>query len=101
MRLIDADVLMEKIVEYDNQNIQSPNRGTIVDVIDIISEMITELPTAYDPDFVAKKLITKCEADKKFCRTNPNTFFEGRISAFDIAVYLVAKGGVSDETCKG
>lgn len=47
---------MEEIVEYDNQNLQSPNRKIIVSVIDAISEMITEQPTAFDVDNIIKQL---------------------------------------------
>lgn len=54
--LISRKALMQKIGEYYNANLQSPNRGTIVDVVDSISEMVMDAPTAYDTEAVVEEL---------------------------------------------
>ena len=91
--LISRRALTEALIEIFQGTDDMYIAGRVIGLVDA-------QPTAYDPDYVAKTLIDKCEADKKFCRTNHNLYFEGRISAFDIAVYLVAKGGVADEKGK-
>lgn len=93
MRLINAGELMEKIVEYDNENIQSPNRGVIVDVIDAISEMIVEQPTAYDVDKVIEQLEEQKTPNKSMSKTESIL----RRRNFEDAIEIVKKGGVADE----
>lgn len=90
MRLINASELMEKIVEYDNENIQSPNRGVIVDVIDAISEMIVEQPTAYDVDKVIEQLEEQKTPNKSMSKTESIL----RRRNFEDAIEIVKKGGV-------
>ena len=93
MRLINVSELMEKIVEYDNENIQSPNRGVIVDVIDAISEMIVEQPTAYDVDKVIEQLEEQKTPNKSMSKTESIL----RRRNFEDAIEIVKKGGVADE----
>lgn len=90
MRLINASELMEKIVEYDNKNIQSPNRRVIVDVIDAISEMIVEQPTAYDVDKVIEQLEEQKTPNKSMSKTESIL----RRRNFEDAIEIVKKGGV-------
>lgn len=93
MRLIDAGELMEKIVEYDNENIQSPNREVIVDVIDAISEMIVEQPTAYDIDKTVEQLKAQCGKSVTMGRLNGKTLTCGFYLGILKAIEIVKKGG--------
>ena len=93
MRLINASELMEKIVEYDNENIQSPNRRVIVDVIDAISEMIVEQPTAYDVDKVIEQLEEQKTPNKSMSKTESIL----RRRNFEDAIEIVKKGGAQND----
>lgn len=56
MRLIDADLLTEKVKKWLNSD---PSADRMVDIDDIAVSVLMEIeeqPTAYNPDAVAKEL---------------------------------------------
>ena len=62
MRLIDADVIIDRFEElFHDDNVMNP----IIKVLDVL-EIIDEQPTAYDIDKIVEQLEEKFLAEKNF-----------------------------------
>lgn len=94
MRLIDADVLKEKITKWLKPS--RPDEDELISIPDaLVSTMMTidEQPTAYDVDKVVEQLEQKMKRARDKEQENTSEYFEGEADGFEFAIEIVKKGG--------
>ena len=104
MRLIDADILIEKLKSYAEWDWNKSLCTMLANVVDDCIEFVEEQPTAYS---VAKVVGELEELKMRYFLTIANTgdeksdfAYENVGNALDKAIEIVKQGGVSDDVCE-
>lgn len=95
MRLIDADLLKERIAKWLKPS--KPDETEMIEVTDaLVSTMmeIDEQPTAFDLDKVVEQLETKETRATELKKKYISEYFKGKADAFEFAIKIVKEGGV-------
>ena len=87
MRLIDADLLIERIGFYNTSQEREENVGQIITLEDF-----DNMQTAYDIDKVVDELEMEMKASSGYSAE--------RVSAFSRAIEIVKQGGVRKDVCE-
>ena len=99
MRLIDADLLKERIAKWLKPS--KPDETEMIEVTDaLVSTMmeIDEQPTVLDVDKVVEQLKTRKTRAAALQEENTSEYFEGEADAFEFAIKIVKEGGWYEQT---
>ena len=100
MRLIDADILIEKLKSYAECDWNKSLCVMLPSVVDDCIEFVDEQPTAYSVD----KAVEELEIERKTANNTYNSFNMdvdlGRVFGLEKAIKIVKQGIVSDDVCE-
>ena len=95
MRLIDADILIEKLKSYAECDWNKSLCTMLPNVVDDCIEFVEEQTTAYDIDKVVNELE---EAKHEICLSDDD--LEHYQNGIDNAIEIVKQGGADDDVCE-
>lgn len=94
MRLIDADRMMRKYIEYEHSTNDPALRNEAQNNVVIYASLLNTQPTAYDVDKVVEQLESESERWKESGEAYEDQKELGVAEGFKRAIDIVKRGGV-------
>lgn len=95
MRLIDADRMMRKYIEYEHSTNDPALRNEAHNNVVIYASLLNTQPTAYDVDKVVEQLAADSERWKESGEAYEDQKELGVAEGIKIAIDIVRKGGIA------